>query len=305
MSTDNRDYRTTDARRTDGDLGRDRDLTRDPDADGTRPLDTDPRTDTTRDIDGTRARDADRNGLPDDTERIYRDGDADVMRDRDGDAVPDAQEARRARDIESVTDTREASLRDVVVGRERERFGGIKFGSAFFGWLTALGALVALTAVVAGIGAATGLTSPQAVDDAAEAATSNIGGATIIGAIAIAFVLFIAYFAGGYVAGRMARFSGAKQGFAVWLWAILIAIVVAVITLIAGSRWDILGNVDIFPRIPVTADTATLTGILTAIGAAVITLVAAVLGGMAGMSYHRRVDRVGLDGVDRADRVRY
>ncbi|MFF2486941.1 YrzE family protein [Microbacterium sp. NPDC058062] len=240
----------------------------------------------------------------DDTERIYRDRDADVVRDRDGDGVPDAQEARRARDIDSVTETREASLRDVVVGRERERFGGIKFGSAFFGWLTALGALVALTAVVAAIGAATGLTSPQAVDDAAEAATSNIGGATVIGAIAIAVVLFIAYFAGGYVAGRMARFSGAKQGFAVWLWAILIAIVVAVITLIAGGRWDILANVDIFPRIPVTADTATLTGILTAIGAAVITLVAAVLGGMAGMSYHRRVDRVGLDGVDRVDRVR-
>lgn len=303
MSTDNRDYRTTDARRTDGDLDRDRDLARDPDADRTRPLDTDPRTDTPRDIDGARVRDADRNGVADDTERIYRDGD--VARDRDGNGVPDAQEARRARDIDSVTETREASLRDVVVGRERERFGGIKFGSAFFGWLTALGALVALTAMVAAIGAATGLTSPQAVDDAAEAATSNIGAATIIGAIAIAFVLFIAYFAGGYVAGRMARFSGAKQGFAVWLWAILIAIVVAVITLIAGSRWDILANVDIFPRIPVTADTATLTGILTAIGAAVITLVAAVLGGMAGMSYHRRVDRVGLDGVDRVDRVRY
>ena len=263
MSTDNRDYRTTDPRRPDGNLAPD------PDVDRTRPLAQDPRVDA------------------------------------DGDGVPDAQGARRARDIDSVTETREASLRDVVVGRERERFGGIKFGSAFFGWLTALGALVALTAVVAAIGAATGLTSPQAVDDAAEAATSNIGGATIIGAIAIAFVLFIAYFAGGYVAGRMARFSGAKQGFAVWLWAILIAIVVAVITLIAGSQWDILANVDIFPRIPVTADTATLTGILTAIAAAVIALVAAVLGGMAGMSYHRRVDRVGLDGVDRVDRARY
>ncbi|MFB7892011.1 hypothetical protein ACFC1I_07425 [Microbacterium sp. NPDC056044] len=287
MSTDNRDYRTTDPRTTDAEPGRDRDLTRDPDADRTRPLATDPRTDTTRDIDGTR---------PLTQERP-------VHADRDG--VPDVQEARRARDIDSVSEHREASLRDVVATRERERFGGIKFGSAFFGWLTALGALVALTAVVAAIGAATGLTSPQAVDDAAEAATSNLGTATIIGAIAIAVVLFVAYFAGGYVAGRMARFSGAKQGFAVWLWAIVMAIVVAVITLIAGSQWDILANVDIFPRIPVTADTATVTGILTAVGAAVITLVAAVLGGMAGMSYHRRVDRVGLDGVDRVDTVRY
>ena len=198
------------------------------------------------------------------------------------------------RDADGVPDRREASLRDVVVEREHERFGGFKFGAAFFGWLTALGALVALTAVVAAIGAATGLATPEVVEDAAEAATDNMGAATIIGAIAIAIVLFVAYFAGGYVAGRMARFSGAKQGFAVWLWAIMIAIVVAVITAIAGSQWDILANVDIFPRIPVTADTATLTGILTAIGAAVITLIAAILGGMTGMRYHRRVDRVGL-----------
>jgi len=203
----------------------------------------------------------------------------DTVRDRDGDGVADA------------------SLHQVVAQRERERFGGIKFGSAFFGWLTALGALVALTAVVAAVGAATGLVSPQTVEDATQAASDDMGAATVIGAIAIALVLFIAYFAGGYVAGRMARFSGAKQGFAVWLWAIVIAIVVAVVTLIAGSQWDILANVDIFPRIPVTADTATLTGILTAIGAAVITLIAAVLGGLAGMGYHRRVDRVGLDGI--------
>jgi hypothetical protein len=183
----------------------------------------------------------------------------------------------------------DAVTRDSVVEREHERFGGFKFGAAFFGWLTALGALVALTAVVAAIGAATGLASPETVEDAADAAGQNLGAATVIGAIAIAVVLFVAYFAGGYVAGRMARFSGAKQGFAVWLWAIAIAIVVAVVTAIAGSQWDILANVDIFPRIPVTADTATLTGILTAVGAAVVALVAAILGGMAGMRYHRRV----------------
>lgn len=197
-------------------------------------------------------------------------------------------------DGDGVADRREASLREVVTEREVDRFGGIKFGSAFFGWLTALGALVALSAVAAAIGAATGLMSPDMIDTAAEAAQQNLAGATIVGAIALAVVLFVAYFAGGYVAGRMARFSGAKQGFAVWLWAIVIAIVVALLTMLAGSEWDILANVDVFPRIPVTAETATLTGIVTAVGAALIALIAAMLGGMAGMNYHRRVDRVGL-----------
>ena len=210
--------------------------------------------------------------------------------DVDHDGVPDHREA--------VVDGRDASLRETVVARERERFGGIKFGAAFFGWLTALGALVALTAVVAAIGAATGLASPETVEDAVDAADQNMTAATIIGAIAIAVVLFVAYFAGGYVAGRMARLSGAKQGLAVWLWAVAIAILVAVVTAIAGSQWDILANVDIFPRIPVTPDAATWTGILTAIGAAVITLIAAILGGAAGMRYHRRVDRAGF-GDDR------
>ncbi|MDY0908134.1 hypothetical protein [Microbacterium sp. CFBP9034] len=207
----------------------------------------------------------------------------------DGDIVRDDT----ARD-DTVAYDRTTSLHDDVLQRESDRFGGFKFGSAFFGWLTAMGAAVLLTALVAAIGGALGLATPEAVDDAAQAAEQNMGAATIIGAIAIALVLFIAYFAGGYVAGRMARFSGVKQGIAVWLWAVVIAIVVAIITAIAGSQWDILTTVDSFPRIPVTPETATLTGILTAVGAAVITLAAAILGGMAGMRYHRRVDRVGL-----------
>jgi len=181
-----------------------------------------------------------------------------------------------------------------VLAREKERFGGFKFGSAFFGWLTAMGTVVLLTALVAAIGAAIGLNTGTTVDEAADAATENTGGATIIGAIAIGLVLFVAYFAGGYVAGRMARFSGAKQGIAVWLWAIVIAIVVAIISAIAGAQWDILTTLDSFPRIPVTSETATITGVLTAVGAAIVTLAAAILGGMAGMRYHRRVDEVGL-----------
>jgi len=186
------------------------------------------------------------------------------------------------------------NTRREVLSREEERFGGFKFGSAFFGWLTAMGLTVLLTALIAAIGAALGMNSPETAEDAANAAAENMGAATIIGAIALGLVLFIAYFAGGYVAGRMARFSGLKQGLAVWLWAIVIAILVAVITAIAGSQWDILGNLGGFPRIPVTPETATATGILTALGAAVVTLAGALLGGITGMRYHRRVDREGL-----------
>src|SRR5436190_1537101 len=53
--------------------------------------------------------------------------------------------------------------RHTVVQREKESYGGVKWGSAFFGWLTAVGTAVVLTALLAGAGAAVGVatdTSP-------------------------------------------------------------------------------------------------------------------------------------------------
>jgi hypothetical protein len=185
------------------------------------------------------------------------------------------------------------SVRQNVVAREKEEFGGFKFGSAFFGWLTATGTVVLLTALVAGAGAALGLgtASPDEVSDAAEQNAETIG---IVGAIAVLVILLIAYYCGGYVAGRMARFSGAKQGLAVWLWAVVIAIVVAIIGALAGGQYNVLSNLDTFPRIPIDEGDLTAGGIITAVLAVVVSLAGAVLGGLGGMRYHRKVDRAGL-----------
>lgn len=49
----------------------------------------------------------------------------------------------------------------------------------------------------------------------------------------------------------MARFTCAKQGLAVWWWALLIALVVAGIGALAGSRYTILANLNSFPRLPI------------------------------------------------------
>ena len=179
-----------------------------------------------------------------------------------------------------------------ALAQEKRRFGGVKFGSAFFGWLAAFGAVVLLSAVVGAIGAAVGIETGTTVEEVADAASDNPDTVGIVGAIALAIALFVAYLAGGYVAGRMARFSGALQGLAVWLWGIIIAIVVAIFTMLAGSRWDVLATLDGFPRIPMDA---TVTGIVTAVVAAVIALGGAILGGILGMRYHRRVDRLGVD----------
>ncbi|WP_431247758.1 hypothetical protein [Leifsonia xyli] len=186
------------------------------------------------------------------------------------------------------------TLRNDVIERERSEFGGMKFGSAFFGWLTATGMAVVLTALVAAAGAAVGLGATGDANTAVDQASKNASTIGIIGAIALVVILFVAYFCGGYVAGRMARFDGAKQGLAVWLWAVIIAVVVAVLTLVFGSQFNILGNLNSFPRIPLNEGSVTLTGIITAVIVALVSLGAAILGGLAGMRYHRRVDRVGL-----------
>ncbi|WP_236014820.1 hypothetical protein [Microbacterium stercoris] len=184
-----------------------------------------------------------------------------------------------------------AVAREEVVAREKEEFGGMKFGSAFFGWLTAMGMTVLLTALVAGAGAALGLGAQMDPEEAMQENAETIG---IAGAIAVAVILLISYYCGGYVAGRMARFSGAKQGVAVWLWAVIVAIVVAIITAIAGAQWNILANVNTFPRLPFNEGELTTAGIITAVAALVISLLGAILGGLAGMRYHRRVDRAGF-----------
>ena len=184
--------------------------------------------------------------------------------------------------------------RQSVVAREKEEFGGIKIGSAFFGWLTATGTAVLLTALVAGAGTAVGVATNTDVGEAADQAAGEIGTVGAAGSIALLVVLFLAYCCGGYVAGRMARFNGAKQGLAVWLWAVVIAVVVAILTAIAGERFNVLARLDSFPRIPLGEGDLTTGGVVVILLVAVASLVGAVVGGLAGMRFHRRVDRAGL-----------
>jgi len=181
-----------------------------------------------------------------------------------------------------------------VVRREREEHGGIKIGSAFFGFLTATGVGVLLTALVAAAGAAVGIasgTKPSAASSTAASSASTVG---IVSGIVLLAILFVAYYCGGYVASRMARFDGIKQGVAVWLWAVVIAIVVAALSAVAGSKFNVLAQLNSFPRIPVSEGDLTTGGIIAAIALVVVTLVGAILGGLAGMRFHRKVDRTGL-----------
>jgi hypothetical protein len=181
--------------------------------------------------------------------------------------------------------------RKEVVARQKERFGGMKFGACFFGWLTATGMAVLLTGLLAAAGAGLRLAGQVDPADPAAAPIQTVG---LVGGLVLLVIILLSYFAGGYVAGRMARFNGARQGVGVWLWALIIAVVLAVLGAVAGSQFNLLSSLNGIPRIPVNEGQLTTAGIITAVAVALLALIGAILGGLAGMAYHRRVDREGL-----------
>ena len=68
-----------------------------------------------------------------------------------------------------------------AVAAQHDRFGGIKWGAAFFGWLSANGLAVILVALLSAAGVALGLaqnvdTADEAVDQATEIYTLHIVG---------------------------------------------------------------------------------------------------------------------------------
>jgi hypothetical protein len=175
-----------------------------------------------------------------------------------------------------------------VRARQREEFGGINWGAAFFGWLVAVGLGALLVGLLAAGGAAVGLTALSDVDAAGDATEIGLGGA-----IGLLIALAVAYFAGGYVAGRMSRFDGARQGLGTWLLGLVMTVLLAIVGVVLGSEYNVLERLDL-PAVPV-GDSELATGGALALAIIVAgSLIAAVAGGKAGERYHRRVDRAGL-----------
>ena len=195
--------------------------------------------------------------------------------------------------------------RDVVATeRQHDEYGGTNWGAAFFGWIVAVGIGALLTALLSAAGAAIALTELTGEEAADSAETISL-----IGGIALLLVALISYFAGGYVAGRMSRFDGGRQGLGVWIVSIVVAIVLAVIGAIAGSEYNVLGGLEL-PRIPIDEGDLTTGGLIFLVASVLGTLLAAMAGGKAGESYHRRVDALGAhpaatrhDGVAPRDRT--
>jgi hypothetical protein len=168
--------------------------------------------------------------------------------------------------------------------RQRDRFGGIRWGSAFFGLLSAIGLAAILLGIAAAAGVAFGLSE---INDVRTGTADTIG---LGGAILLLAILGLSWYCGGYVAGRMARFDGVQQGIGVWVWTLAIAAALAIAAVIGGTEYNVLQQLNL-PNVAVGDQSLTTGGWLTLAAAVVVTLLFAVLGGKAGDLFHRRVDR--------------
>jgi hypothetical protein len=189
---------------------------------------------------------------------------------------------------ERIAPADDATAAHRVRARQREEFGGINWGSAFFGWLVAVGMAAILLGLLSAAGAAFGLS--EVSDAEAESNAETLG---IVGGILLILVLGAAYYCGGYVSGRMSRFDGGRQGLAVWILGLAVTVALAVAGALFGAEYNVLEQLNL-PRIPVEEGTLTAGAAIALAAVVLVTLLAAMGGGKAGERFHHRVDRAGF-----------
>jgi hypothetical protein len=173
---------------------------------------------------------------------------------------------------------------DVVVETRRDRkeliadagWRRISFGSVLAGTLVAYGAFAVLLAVAAAVVKALGVDTNLSSDE-----WRQLG---VGGGIAVAVAQFLSYLSGGYVAGRMARRSGAMHGVLVFFLAVALAGVVAAV--VSNQA-----NVDVPARAREWRDIGTVAGI----GSLVAMFLGSLIGGIKGERWHGKLVRRAYD----------
>ena len=165
--------------------------------------------------------------------------------------------------------------------------GKLSWISVLAGVLVAYGAFAILAALAAAALAAIGLDNDLSSNDWARLGTGS--------AIAAAVILLLAYLFGGYVAGRMARRAGLRNGLAVFLLAIVL---VAAVGAIAASQADA-DTIRTSLRslgIPTSGSEWSDIGTLAGIASLAAMLIGALVGGVLGERWHSKLTRRAVSG---------
>lgn len=183
-------------------------------------------------------------------------------------------------------------MSDVVDRRTRRaeartaaRYGGADFGASLSGFFAGLGALTFIGSLV--VAGANELDYQLNLIDI----EGEISEASMIGAAIAVAVVFLTFLFGGWVAGRMSRFDGGKNGMGAGLWLLVFAAIFALLGAWVGPEFNAFGTAglpDWFSAI--RSDVRTTTGLILAAVFAVAALLGGYAGGRIGERYNQRVD---------------
>jgi hypothetical protein len=196
---------------------------------------------------------------------------------------PDTRVSRTpgAHDEEDMLYTREERLRDV--------YGGVDWLASFIGCVFALVFGGVLLLLISGL-----VLGPLGFTLDLEG--REIDSAIITGLAIVGVILFLAYFLGGYVAGRLVRFDGGRNGAATVGWGILLGVIFAVFgflfaSLLPGAVFELLrGLRDGILAAVGDLTTLGLVGAGIVVGALLLVLLGSFIGGRLGNRYHTRID---------------
>jgi hypothetical protein len=198
----------------------------------------------------------------------------------DGTRVDEKRDTARPVDVRTERTATTTADPYAGIALAHERFGGVDIGGSLVGMLTAL----ATTLILAGlIGAALGTVDYQS---GLEGDAEDIATWSMIGGVA---VLLVSYLIGGWAAGRIARYDGARNGFATGIWTLILGAILAGLGAWIGDEYDVLRNVDLPQWF--STDAFTTRAIITGVAAIAAMFVGGILGGLWGERYHRLADR--------------
>jgi hypothetical protein len=185
-------------------------------------------------------------------------------------------------------------MASVESGRDRRRlardagYGSTSFPSILAGTLVAFGTVAVALAVAGAVGNQVGLTT----DGISTREWRNAGIAAVAAATV---VLFVAFFFGGYTAGRMGRRAGLRNGLGVFVLAALVIAVVAGLASWLGDPTSVRQNLA-DNGVPINANTWSDIGVGAAIAWGVAMLLGSILGGIKGERWHGRLVTAATEG---------
>jgi hypothetical protein len=173
--------------------------------------------------------------------------------------------------------------------RLRDMYGGVDWLASFIGFVFSV--VIALVfSTVAGL-----VLVPLGFPP--EISGGQLGASVLTGLAVLGVLIFLTYFFGGYVAGRLARFDGGRNGAMVLAWTVLVNLILALVTLVFSGFLPTGAAEGIRNLAQGTASAvgslagAGVAGIVVAVAAVLLALLGGFFGGRLGSRYHTEIDR--------------